>query len=335
MKIDFVIPWVDCTDPKWISDRYKCCYDSTTVANPEFDKRYRDWGLLKYFFRSVALNASWVGTIHLLTYGHLPKWLDVSNPRINIVKHSDYIPSQYLPTFNSNVIELNVNRIAGLSEQFVLFNDDLLILSKTTEDDFFHKGLPRATAILNAASLARGDDFYVPFNVASVLSSHFKPFASVCRHPVRWFSPAYGFLSFRTLLMLAYPTFKGFYEPHLCNAFLKSTFDEIWKKEEEELEKTSSHRFRDATDVSNWLMKDWQCAKGDFYPRSIAFGRAFSFGINFESTLEEAEAYLRGRKGKVVCLNDGDLTPEQYELARTRLLACLDEIFPDKCEFEL
>ena len=82
-------------------------------------------------------------------------------------------------------------------------------------------------------------------------------------------------------------------------------------------------------------MKDWQCAKGDFYPRPISFGKSFNLGIDFDSTLEEAESYLRGRKGKVVCLNDGDLTPEQYETARTRILACLDELFPEKCEFEL
>lgn len=335
MKIDFVIPWVDCTDPNWLFDRYKYSNESSEIITPNQDKRYRDWGLLRYFFRSVSSNAPWVGTIHFLTYGHLPEWLDCSNPKINVVKHSDFIPNENLPTFNSNVIELNAYKIEGLSEHFVLFNDDLLILDKTTEDDFFHKGLPRITAVLNAASLARGDNFYVPFNCASVLSSHFKPLACVSRHPLKWFSPGYGIMCLRTLVLLIYPTFKGFYEPHLCNSFLKSTFEEIWEVERQELEATSSHRFREATDVSNWLMKDWQCTKGDFYPRPVSFGRSFSFGANFDSTLEEAESYLRGRKGKVVCLNDGDLTPEQYETARTRILACLDELFPDKCEFEL
>lgn len=335
MRIDFVIPWVDGSDSAWLSKRNKYADSKGCAVNTDNDKRYRDWGLLRYFFRSVAMNAHWVGVIHFLTCGHLPDWLNVSNPKINVVRHEDYIPSEYLPTFNSNVIELNVNRINGLSEHFVLFNDDLVILNRVTKDDFFHKGLPRATAVLDASSLVRGDDFYVPFNVASVLSSHFSPLQCVLKHPLKWFSPVYGSAILRTMALLAYPSFKGFYEPHLCNSFLKSTFDEVWDLEGEELARTSSHRFREPTDVSNWLIKNWQCAKGAFYPRPVSFGRTFCIGTNFDVALKNAEIYLRGRKGKVVCLNDGDLTPEQYELARTRLLACLDEIFPDKCEFEL
>ena len=32
--------------------------------------------------------------------------IDLNNPKINIVKHSDYMPSDSLPTFNSNAIEI-------------------------------------------------------------------------------------------------------------------------------------------------------------------------------------------------------------------------------------
>lgn len=335
MKIDFVIPWVDGSDPVWLAERNGCAADCGKPVRANDEKKYRDWGLLQYFFRSVAVNAPWVDTIHFLTYGHLPEWLDTSNTKINVVRHDDYIPAEYLPTFNSNVIELNANRIDGLAEHFVLFNDDLIILNSVDENDFFYKGLPRATAVLNASGLVRGVDFYVPFNVASVLSSHFNPLHCVVKHPFKWFSPVYGAALLRTIGMLAYPTFKGFYEPHLCNSFLKTTFDEVWDVEGDELSKTCSHRFREPSDVSNWLIKDWQCAKGEFYPRPISFGRTFCIGTNYDSTINEAESYLRGRKGKVVCLNDGDLTPEQYETARTRILTCLDELFPEKCEFEL
>ena len=58
-KIDFVIPWVDGSDPEWISERdaYSKNRDGSDPANG--DDRYRDWGLLKYFFRSIAKNAPW------------------------------------------------------------------------------------------------------------------------------------------------------------------------------------------------------------------------------------------------------------------------------------
>lgn len=51
MKIDFVIPWVDCTDPNWLFDRYKYSNESSEIITPNQDKRYRDWGLLRYFLR--------------------------------------------------------------------------------------------------------------------------------------------------------------------------------------------------------------------------------------------------------------------------------------------
>ncbi len=57
--------------------------------------------------------------------------------KINVVKHTDYIPAEFLPTFNSNVIEMNLHRLKDLSENFVLFNDDMLFLKRTTPDYFF------------------------------------------------------------------------------------------------------------------------------------------------------------------------------------------------------
>lgn len=78
-----------------------------------------------------------------MTWGHLPEWLDTSHPKLNIINHKDYIPEKYLPTFNSNVIELNLDRIEGLSEYFVNFNDDFFLNSMTKPDDFFIDGLPR------------------------------------------------------------------------------------------------------------------------------------------------------------------------------------------------
>lgn len=335
MNIDFVIPWVDGSDSKWLAERSKYKGDLENGTEGDADRRFKDWGTLRYFFRGVAANAPWVRTIHFITCGHLPEWLDISNPKIHIVKHEDYIPGEYLPTFNSNVIELNVNRIEGLSERFVLFNDDMMILKKLEEEDFFHKGLPRLTAGLNAYGLPRGDDFYVPVNNASVLSSHFTPLDCVARHPMKWLSPVYGMGAFRTLALLALPTFRGFSELHVCDPYLKSTFDEVWDAEGEELARTSSHRFREHTDVSRWLIDMWQCAKGEFYPRPNSFGRAFYFDSDDDANLSAAATYIKGKRGKVVCLNDGRLTQVQRETVSSMMLACLDELYPKKCEFEI
>ena len=63
---------------------------------------------------------------NFVTWGHLPKWLNIDNEKLVIVNHQDYIPEKYLPTFNSNVLDLNMFRIPGLSEQYINFNDEYI-----------------------------------------------------------------------------------------------------------------------------------------------------------------------------------------------------------------
>ena len=116
-KIDFVIPWVDGNDPQWRAEKAK--YDPSGMPQSDAPERYRDWDNLQYWFRGVEKFAPWVNRIHFITWGHLPPWLDTSNPKLNIVKHTDYIPEKYLPTFSSHAIELNMHRIEGLAEHFV------------------------------------------------------------------------------------------------------------------------------------------------------------------------------------------------------------------------
>ena len=50
-------------------------------------------------------------------------WVDGNDPKMHIVRHEEFIPKQYLPTFSSHTIELNIHRIEGLAEYFVYFND--------------------------------------------------------------------------------------------------------------------------------------------------------------------------------------------------------------------
>jgi len=70
---------VDGNDPKWRADKekYNEFISKGDISNQE--NRYRDWDLLKYWFRGVKKYALWINKIHFVTYGHLPEWLDTSN----------------------------------------------------------------------------------------------------------------------------------------------------------------------------------------------------------------------------------------------------------------
>ena len=137
-KIDFVILWVDGNDKAWLEEKNKYL----NIKGDSGKNRFRDWDNLQYIFRGIEKHADWVNKIFFITWGHLPKWLNTDNPKLRIVKHEEFIPKEYLPTFNSNVIELNLHRIKDLSEKFVLFNDDLFILKDLKKEDFFKSNLP-------------------------------------------------------------------------------------------------------------------------------------------------------------------------------------------------
>ncbi|MER5060091.1 glycosyl transferase, partial [Providencia stuartii] len=147
-KIDFVIPWVDHNDHLWQKDFKQ--YNTNNKEEDSSFERYRDWGLLKYWFRGVENNAPWVNKIHFITYGHYPDWLNINHPKINIVRHDSYIPSKYLPVFSSHPIEIFINRIPNLSDKFVYFNDDMYLINKVEQTDFFINDKPCDIFSLNA-----------------------------------------------------------------------------------------------------------------------------------------------------------------------------------------
>ena len=132
-KIDIVVLWVDGNDEEWLKEKNKYIDN----RGDKKDNRFRDCNNLQYVFRGIEKYVPWVNRVFFITWGHLPKWLDVNNKKLEIVKHEEFIPKEYLPTFNSNVIEMNLFRIKNLSSKFVIFNDDLFILKNLKPEDFF------------------------------------------------------------------------------------------------------------------------------------------------------------------------------------------------------
>ena len=147
-KIDFVLTWVDGSDPDWLAQRREYQPGRGTDAG---ESRYRDWDNLQYWFRGVEKFAPWVNKIYFVTWGHVPKWLNTAHEKIRIVKHEDFMAPAYLPTFNINSIELNLHRIKGLSEHFVFFNDDMFLIDSVRPEDYFKNGLreKNASAIIH------------------------------------------------------------------------------------------------------------------------------------------------------------------------------------------
>ena len=60
--------------------------------------------------------------------------------------------------FNSSAIEIGIHKICGLSDKFVLFNDDMFIINNIKADYYFKKDLPIDIAGLTRAVSAPSEN---------------------------------------------------------------------------------------------------------------------------------------------------------------------------------
>lgn len=138
LDVDLVYTWVDGSDANHIK-KWTSYADKPGDVNPE---RYRDtYQLLKHSLRSVEQYLDWYRNLYILTARpQVPEWLNLSNPRVKVIHHDQFIDPEFLPTFNPNCIESFLHKIPGLAEHFLYINDDFLFSSKTNLDDFMPNG---------------------------------------------------------------------------------------------------------------------------------------------------------------------------------------------------
>lgn len=333
-KIDFVITWVDGNDKAWQLAKEKQLKKffnekKQTTKNSYNVNRYRDWGTLKYWFRGVEKYASWVNKIYFVTCGQLPEWLDVNNEKIVIVNHSDFMPPEDLPTFNSEAIEINLYKIKNLNEKFVYFNDDLFITNNVKPNDFFKNGKPCETATLGIVPMTP-DSGYTDYNNTRILNKYFNKKTVIKNNFTKWINFKYGYKNIKTLLLLPWNSFTGMNEYHICNSLMKSTFIKLWNLENQTMKKTSSNRFRGNDDVNLWLLKNWEILSGNFFPRNYKFGMSFCTEINKKI----CDCVEKG-KYKIICINDHKvITSKQFITQRDMLINSFEKKFPIKSTFE-
>lgn len=329
--IDFVIVWVDGSDPKWLEEKRKYMPDFT---QDDGSQRYRDWNSLRYFFRGVESFAPWVRKIHFVTYGHLPEWLDTSNSKLHIVNHRDFIPEKYLPTFNSHTIELNLHRIEGLANQFVYFNDDMFLTSAVNESYFFYNGLPCDEFILDPVYFAKDSAGSYNGNDLEIINSYFnlKKIRKNGQIPLwKIYSSKYGIKNlYRNLTLMRWPWFSGFHYNHLPTSFAKPVFEEVWDREFGVLDATCMDRFRSKRNVNQWLFKYWQLASGMFYPRNPGYGKAFHLKADVNHELIQS---IEKQRYRMICINDTAKT-KNFEAHRDAVNAAFEKILPLQSSYE-
>lgn len=329
MEIDFVITWVDMDDPKWKADFSKYSGKIDNSRNELSEARFRDYGFLKYWFRGVEKFAPWVRKIHFVTCGQKPDWLDTSNPKLNLVNHEDYIPKQFLPCFNSSLIEIYLHKIPNLANHFVYFNDDFFIINNIEKTRFFQNNLPCDIAAFRYNS-GMGLWSKCLLNNIRMINKYFNKQEVMQRDHDKWFNKIYGKKARLNYVLRYYPKFITLRTPHNAQPYLKSTYEDVWNNCKKELTKMSSNRFRSAEDYTQELFRTWQICKSNFTPYNT-YNDTKMFPLVLRS--KNAIKAIKNQSYKLVCLNDNPHI-RNYAETMKEVQNAFESILPEKSGFE-
>ena len=137
--IDLVIAYVNNNDLVWRKNYVDFC-SKNRLQEKIVEMLGSRFGGITFIYDQLKLankNMPWINKIYLLLSNveQIDKTRLPSN--VVIVLHKEFIPQQFLPTFNSTTIEMFLWNIKGLSEHFIYANDDMLPTGALKPSDFF------------------------------------------------------------------------------------------------------------------------------------------------------------------------------------------------------
>lgn len=332
--IDFVVTWVDGNDKQWQAEKDKYLSGNKKERYDNNEERYREWDLFKYWFRAVEKYAPWVNKVYLVTWGHIPSWLNTECEKLVIVKHSDYMDEAFLPTFSSIPIELNLHKIKDLNEHFVYFNDDIFINSHVKPEDFFQAGLPLACSMAKPVIPVRDNTVFRHqlFSVAGLMNSY-NWLEAIKRNPHKWFYWKYGLGLAPNITVMLKGYLLGMEFTHLCQGFRKTTMKRVWDKYQTEMTTACMNKFRQATDPNHQIFTIQEIMDGSYIPMTKqTLGRHF---WQISTQFNNIASTLHDKKVKTICINDDrDINADNFEFFKSELHKVFEEKFPLKSVFE-
>ena len=151
----------------------------------------RDDGILKYTIRSFIKNTPWIRNIFVFADPmETPRWFSEFGTRVILVNRClNYIGgNQGCPTNNGLAAYLNIHTITGLSERFIVSDDDIVVTKPLSVDFFFKDNMittnlrsgPEDMYPRKYVSTVGGVDYIVPLNDVTAMP---KPKVHLPKHP--------------------------------------------------------------------------------------------------------------------------------------------------------
>ena len=310
--IDAVYLWVNGEDPQW-QRRKAAALTGVPVEELTPDSidasRFRDNDELRYSLRSLEMFAPWIRHVYLVTDDQRPAWLHGAHPRLTVVDHREIFRNpDVLPNFNSQAISAQVHHIEGLSEQYLLMNDDVFFGRPVVPESFFH-----------ANGLSQ---FY--------LSRHFLDHGI----PEPEDAPQYtARANSRRLLEELFGVVVKTTTKHTPIPQRVSVMAELEERFPDIFERNAASRFRDPSDyqIENVLHHWYAYCTGRAVPGTLAYAYV---ALSSDDFARELDRLLNRRRADAFCINDapGNLTPDERA---TIISEFLRRYFPIPSSFEV
>jgi hypothetical protein len=312
--IDLVYLWVDGSDLNWLKKK-NAALVAIGKQPTSLDKvRYFDNEELKYSLRSAEKFAPWINHIFIVTDGQKPKWLNIKNPNITIVDHTEIMPKGILPVFNSSLIEFFIHKITNLAENFILANDDTFFGNKITPDYFFKSNGMPIIRIKNSNILKQRLNPSNNFDQIVVNSKKLAMKIYGKNHNYNWMPS------------------------HNIDPYKKSEIEQILKQKmiAKRVTEMHQHKFRECDDLQRTIIHECMIAENKVTIRKYTNLKKIFLKIigkydDYPQYVTHAKKLDKMRKmPKLFCINNSGANPERDTYNHN----FLERNFPEKSQFE-
>ena len=241
--IDVVIAWVDGNDPKLTEKRNSFLTGTShTISSGAHSTLFASLDEIRYCVLSIFRFAPFVRNIFIVTdeqdpnvFDDIKKYFPERLNSVRIVDHKEIFEGyeKYLPTFNSISIASMIWRIKGLSENFVYFNDDVILIRDVRPEDWFVNGRP----------VLRGQWRLPPYR--KILGIRIKVLINKYLRKNRGYQPKTSFYIRQWETGSLYGMkMRYFFHCHTPHPINRTTIEKYFSENSEMLEKNISYRFR-------------------------------------------------------------------------------------------
>lgn len=323
-KIDMVYLWCDGNDPEF--KKRKNFYQNqvdTIEKGAATDERFFDNEELKYSLRSLEKYAPWINHVYIVTDRQVPKFLNIDCCKVTVIDHSQIMPKEIIPCFNSTVLEYFLPFIPNLEEKFLYANDDMLFGREVTPADFFvgDKPIVRLKRNKQYDTLKKAKEFFKKLGPLDGCA-----------------------LNTNQILFSKYnwDENKPFYVPsHNIDAYSKKSFLKCLEKYDKYLKVFFNHRFRQPDDVQRLFTLDL-IFSGEGVLKDVTDPKPWRrflhpiVNCNWECYMDsdqspKLEKELLKYKPKFFCINSGSETTISR---KKEIKKFMDKLFPKPSIFE-